>query len=88
MQHLGETFSVGSALQIKRVIAALTGQTIDGVEYELSDELMGLLGFRAAPMDIEQSLNFKINEFLTNERNERQIMFEKQEREILYLVTN
>ena len=77
MQHLGETFSVGSALQIKRVIAALTGQTINGVEYKLSDELMGLLGFRSAQVDIEQSLNFKINEFLTNERLERQMMFEE-----------
>ena len=77
MQHLGENFSIGSALQIKRVIASLTGQTIDGVEYELPDELLGLLGFRAAPMDIERSLNFQINEFLNRERDQRNIMYEK-----------
>ena len=77
MQHLAENFSVGSALQIKRVIASLSGQTIDGVEYELPDELLGLLGFRVAPMDIERSLNFKINEFLNRERDQRNIMYEK-----------
>jgi len=77
LQHLAKNFSVGSAPAIKRIIAALSGETINGVEYELSDELLGLLGFRVAPLDIERSLNFKINEFLTNERNERDIMFEK-----------
>jgi hypothetical protein len=77
LQHLAENFSVGSAPAVKRVIAALSGQTINGVEYELSDELLGLLGFRVAPLDIERSLNFKLNEFLTNERDERDIMFEK-----------
>ena len=77
MQHLAENFSVGSALQIKRIIASLSGQTIDGVEYELPDELLGLLGFRVAPMDIERSLNFKINEFLNRERDQRNIMYEK-----------
>ena len=77
MQHLAENFSVGSAPAVKRIIAALSGQTINGVEYELSDELLGLLGFRVAPLDIERSLNFKLNEFLTNERLERDIMYEK-----------
>ena len=77
MQHLAKNFSVGSAPAFKRVIAALAGETIKGVEYELPDELLGLLGFRVAPLDIERSLNFKLNEFLTNERNERDIMFEK-----------
>jgi hypothetical protein len=77
LQHLAENFSVGSAPAVKRVIAALSGQTINGVEYELPDELLGLLGFRVAPLDIERSLNFKLNEFLTNERNERDIMYDK-----------
>mgnify|MGYP000097164610 FL=1 len=77
LQHLAENFSVGSAPAIKRVIAALSGQTINGVEYELSDELLGLLGFRVAPLDIERSLNFKLNEFLTKERNQRNIMLHK-----------
>ena len=77
LQHLAENFSVGSAPAIKRVIAALSGQTINGVEYELSDELLGLLGFRVAPLDIETSLNFKLNEFLTNERLERNIMYDE-----------
>ena len=77
LQHLAENFSVGSAPAVKRIIAALSGQTINGVEYELSDELLGLLGFRVAPLDIERSLNFKLNEFLTNERLERDIMYEK-----------
>jgi hypothetical protein len=76
MQHLSELYSFGSALQVKRVIAALSGQTIDGVEYELSDELYGLLGFRVAPLDIERSMNFKVNEFLNKEANQRKIMYE------------
>ena len=77
LQHLAKNFSVGSAPAIKRVIAALSGETIDGVEYELSDELLGLLGFSVAPLDIESSLNFKLNEFLTNERLERNIMYDE-----------
>jgi len=77
MQHLSELYSFGSALQIKRVIAALAGNTIDGVEYELPDELLGLLGFRVAPLDIERSMNFKVNEFLGKEANQRKIMYEK-----------
>ena len=77
MQHLAKNFSVGSAPAVKRVIAALSGETINGVEYELPDELLGLLGFRAAPLDIERSLNFKLNEFMTKERNQRSLMLEK-----------
>jgi hypothetical protein len=77
MQHLSKLYSFGSALQVKRVIAALSGNTIDGVEYELPDELLGLLGFRVAPMDIERSMNFKVNEFLGKEANQRKIMYEK-----------
>jgi len=77
MQHLAENFSIGSAPAVKRVIASLSGQTINGVEYELPDELMGLLGFRAAPLDIERSLNFKLNEFMTRERNQRKLMLYK-----------
>ena len=76
MQHLSELYSIGSALQIKRVIASLAGNTIDGVEYELPDELLGLLGFRVAPLDIERSMNFKVNEFLNKEANQRKIMYE------------
>ena len=77
MQHLVENFSIGSAPAVRRVIAALSGQTINGVEYELPDELLGLLGFRAAPLDIERSLNFKLNEFMTRERNQRKLMLHK-----------
>jgi len=77
MQHLSELYSVGSALQVKRVIASLAGNTIDGVEYELPDELLGLLGFRVAPMDIERSMNFKVADFLGKEANQRKIMYEK-----------
>ena len=77
LQHLAENFSIGSAPAVRRVIASLSGQTINGVEYELSDELLGLLGFRVAPLDIERSLNFKLNEFLTKERNQRNIMLYK-----------
>ena len=77
MQHLAENFSVGSTPAFKRIIAALSGQTINGVEYELPDELLGLLGFRVAPLDIERSLNFKLNEFMTRERNQRGLMLEK-----------
>ena len=76
LQHLGKTYSIGSQLQFRRVIAGLTGDTVNGVEYELSDELLGLLGFRVAPMDIEKSMNFKIFEFLERERDQRSLMYE------------
>ena len=77
MQHLAENFSVGSTRAFNRIISALSGQTINCVEYELPDELLGLLGFRVAPLDIERSLNFKLNEFMTMERNQRGLMLEK-----------
>ena len=76
LQHLGKTYSIGSQLQFQRIIASLTGETINGVEYELPDEFLGLLGFRAAPLDIERSMNFKLNEFLKSERDIRGLMYE------------
>jgi len=75
-EHLLTTYSVGSTLQIKRMIAALKGEKIKGQEYELSDELLGLLGFRVSPMNIEKSLNYKIGDFLTEVRNQSKLMFE------------
>ena len=75
-EHLLTTYSVGSTLQIQRVMAALKGEKIKGQDYELSDELLGLLGFRVTPMNIEKSLNYKIGDFLTSVRNQSKLMFE------------
>ena len=41
----------------------------------MSDELMGLLGLRAAPMDIPRSMEIMIGEFRKNERNERNLIY-------------
>ena len=34
-----------------------------GVNYEIPDELLGFIGFRKVPLQLEQNLNFKISRF-------------------------
>tara|TARA_Y100001937_G_scaffold25692_1_gene36842 strand:+ start:102 stop:1904 length:1803 start_codon:yes stop_codon:yes gene_type:complete len=74
-KHAAYQLSPGSLPQVKRMIAALTDETIKGTQYEIPDELMGLLGFRKVPLDLNKSLNFKLAEFRTDERNERGLIY-------------
>ena len=36
---------------------------------------MGLFGFRKVPLDLEKTLNFRIQEFKRDERNERNLIY-------------
>ena len=74
-KHAAYQLSPGSLPQVKRMIAALTDETVKGTQYEVPDELMGLLGFRKVPLDLNKSLNFKLAEFRTDERNERGLIY-------------
>ena len=74
-KYLAKLYTPGSYVQMERLYAALTGKTIKGTEFEVSDELMGLLGLRAAPLDISRSMEIMIGEFRKNERNERNLIY-------------
>jgi len=74
-KYLAKLYTPGSAVQMERLYSAMTGKTIKGTEYEVSDELMGLLGLRAAPLDIPRSMEIMIGEFRKNERNERNLIY-------------
>ena len=77
IQHLAKIYSPGSHVQIRRLYAAVTGKTIKGQQYEVPDELWGLVGGRPAPLDIKKTMNIFINEYLLrNERAERGLVFE------------
>jgi len=74
--HLTKLYTPGSAVQIERLYSATTGKTIKGTQYEISDELLGLLGLRKAPLDIPRSLEIMIGQFRKDERNERKLIYE------------
>ena len=62
---------------MERLYAAVVGKTIKGQDFEVPDELLGLIGGRPAPLDIMKTMNISINEFiLRNEREERKLIFE------------
>ena len=75
VQYAALQLSPGSAQQVKRLYKALTDQTVKGTKYEIPDELMGLFGFRKVPVDLEKTLNFRIQEFKRDERAERNLIY-------------
>ena len=76
IMHQAKIVSPGSRVQMERLYAAVVGKTIKGQDFEIPDELLGLVGGRPAPMDIMKSMNIFINEYLRkNERLERNITF-------------
>ena len=75
-QHVAYTLSPGSLPQIKRLTNAIMKKSQKGVNYEIPDELLGFVGFRKVPLDIERNLNFKITDFLESKRNEGRKIFE------------
>ena len=75
IKHLTKVYSPGSNVQIMRLYAATTGKTLKGTQYDMSDELMGLLGLRAAPLDIPRSIEIMIGDFLKAERDERKLVY-------------
>ena len=60
----------------RRLINAIQKKSQKGVNYEIPDELLGFLGFRKVPLDIQKNLNFKIAEFQEQKRNEAKKIFE------------
>ena len=74
-KHLTRLYSPGSNIQMERLYKAITGKTIKGTQYEVSDELLGLVGLRKAPLNLERSLEIKIGEFLKAERDERKLIY-------------
>ena len=75
-QHVAYTMSPGSLPQIRRLIAALQGKSMSGTNYELPDELLGFMGFRKVPLDLEKNFDFKITDFMVSKRNESRKIFE------------
>jgi hypothetical protein len=61
---------------VQRLINAIQKKSQKGVNYEISDELLGFIGFRKVPLDIERNLNFKIAAFQESKRNEARKIFE------------
>jgi hypothetical protein len=74
-KHTAYTLSPGSLPQLTRLYKASIGDTINGVQYEVPDELGGFFGFRQVPLDLNKTLNFKIQEFKRDERNERNLIY-------------
>ena len=75
-KHVAYTLSPGSLPQLRRLINAIQKKSQKGVNYEIPDELLGFLGFRKVPLQLEQNLNFKIADFQTAKRNEARKIFE------------
>ena len=73
--HLTKLYTPGSAVQLERLYSSITGKTIKGTQYEVSDELLGLLGLRKAPVDIPRSMEIMIGQFRKAERNERGLIY-------------
>ena len=75
IEYAAKELSPGSREQLIRLFKALTDQTVKGEKYEIPDELMGLFGFRKVPINLEKTLNFRIQEFNRDTRNERNLIF-------------
>ena len=75
-QHVAYTLSPGSLPQLRRLINAIQKKSQKGVNYEIPDELLGFIGFRKVPLDLERNLNFKIADFQESKRNEARKIFE------------
>ena len=75
IEYAVKELSPGSREQLMRLFKALTDQTVKGTKYEIPDELMGLFGFRKVPLDLEKTLNFRIQGFKRDTRNERNLIY-------------
>ena len=86
MKHLVEAQMPFSAGQINRIFKAGLNE-IDitekgkfdkyGQVFELGDEMAGLVGFRAVPLNPERSLNFKIADYQKGVRDSRSLFTAK-----------
>ena len=75
VKHLARVYSPGSNIQMERLYKSITGKTIKGTQYQVTDELLGLIGLRKAPLDLERSLEINLGKFLQIEADERQLIY-------------
>jgi len=75
-QHVAYTLSPGSLPQVRRLITAIQGKTQSGINYEVPDELLGFVGFRKVPLDLERNFDFKIAQFIESKRGEARKILE------------
>ena len=76
MKHAAYTMSPGSLPQLRRLYAAMAGETIKGQQYEIPKELLGFFGFRGVDLDPPRTLNFRIQEYNRDKRAERKLIYE------------
>ena len=77
ISHQAKVVAPGSRVQMQRLYAAITGDLIKGQDFEIPEELLGLVGARPATLDIMKTMNITLNQFLLkNERLERGLIFE------------
>ena len=60
---------------MNRLYHAHTGKTLKGTQYEVTDEYLGLVGMRKAPLDIYRSMQINIGKFLGREGDERKLIY-------------
>ena len=75
IKYLTKLYAPGSNIQMERLYKSITGKTIKGTQYEVSDELLGLIGLRKAPLDLERSLEINVGQFLGAEADERKLIY-------------
>ena len=75
-QHVAYTLSPGSLPQTIRLVKAIQDKTQSGIKYEVPDELLGFIGFRKVPLDLERNFDFKIAQFNESKKNEAKKIFE------------
>lgn len=75
-KHVTYMLSPGSLPQVERLISSIKGETQKGTQYEIPDELLGFLGFRKVPLDLEKALQFKIADFQKSKSGEAKKIFE------------
>ena len=73
--HVGMNLSPGSLPQFKRLVAALRDKTINGIQYELTDEALGFIGLRQIPLDVSRKLNSRIGQFIIKQSDERGLIY-------------
>jgi DNA-binding transcriptional MerR regulator len=75
IKHLARVYSPGSNIQMERLYKAIKGETIKGTQYQVTDELLGLVGLRKAPLDLHRSLEINLGKFLQIESDERKLIY-------------
>ena len=74
--HVGQNLSPGSLPQFKRLIGAVMDKSINGTKFDVSDELLGFIGMRQVPLDVERKLNGRIGQFIFEQSDERKLIYD------------